>query len=205
MNTVLVTLEDLGDGFVFMSPDYQVEELRNHAFRDGVPSTHAEVHPFVFVLVDDENVEPVVFVLQRSLEFYLLVFECHVKSLIFHVADAEQCDLRQPFSEQNRLYSYFFYISNLSEIIDVVILTHKVYVAEVFEAARVVMVPVDHEDRHRYRQILIHIVSVRVLIRLKLDVLLAKDSLVEHLLAFIEGLTARLMFVEQITSHQYEV
>jgi len=41
MDAIFVAFEDLGDGFVFVGPDYEVEKLGDHAFGDRVAARHA--------------------------------------------------------------------------------------------------------------------------------------------------------------------
>ena len=67
------------------------------------------------------------------------------------------------------------------------------------------MIAVNDEDGQADRQVLIHVVRLRVLIRLELDVLFSKDCVVEKLLALPEGLSRRLVLVEQVSSHEDEV
>jgi len=105
------------------------------------------VHAFVLVLVEDENVEPVVFVLQGSLELYPFIFKGHIKPFVFHVADALEGNLRASFSKENRDYFNILDIRDFAKIIDVIISAHQVYIRQVFKTGRVVMIPVDYKYR----------------------------------------------------------
>ena len=93
MNTILVALKHLRDRLMLVRPDNQVKELGNHAFRDRVSPTHSQVHSFILVLVQHQDVEPIIFVLEWSFELDLLVLESHVQSLIFHVSDTIESNL----------------------------------------------------------------------------------------------------------------
>ena len=148
MHSVLVALEDLRDGLVLVSPDNEMEKLRNHALCDRIAATHSQVHSFVFVLMQHQDVKPFVFLFQRPLELDLSVFESHVEPFIFHVTDTVQCNLGTALSEENRDDLDIFNVGDFAEVIYVVILAHQVDITEVLEAAWVVVIAVDHENWH---------------------------------------------------------
>ena len=190
---------------MLVRPDDKVEELWDHALCDGIPATHTQVHSFVLVLMKDKDVEPFVFFLQRALESDLAVFEGHIQSLILHVTDSVESHLGAAFAKEDGHDLDLFDIRHFAEVIDVVVLAHQINIAEVLKSAWVIVIAVNHENGHSHTQILIHIVSVRVLIRFELDVLLAENCVVEQLLALPERLTTWLVFVEEVAAHQQEV
>jgi hypothetical protein len=126
VNAVLVALEDLRDRLMFVGPDDQMEELWDHAFRDGVPPGDSKMHALVLVLVEHEDVEPVVFVFEGPFELDAFVFEGHVKALVLHVANAVERDLGGAFAEQDRDHLDVLNIGHLAEVVHVVVRRHQV-------------------------------------------------------------------------------
>ena len=96
----------------------------------------------------NKDVEPLVLVLQRSLELDAFVFEGHVEPFIFHVSDAVEGDFGIALAKQDWQHFDVLNVRHFAKVVHVVVLTHEVDIAEVFEAARVVVVTVDHENRH---------------------------------------------------------
>ena len=123
------------------------------------------MHPLVLVLVKHQNVEPFVFVFEWPLELNATIFEGHIESLIFHISDSVESNLRCALSEKDRHHFNILNICHLAEIIHVVVLTHKVDIAEVFESTWVVMVAMNHEDGHGNGEVFVHVIGVWVLIR----------------------------------------
>ena len=87
MHAVLLTLEDLWYAFVLVGPDDEMKELWDHVLRYAVSPTAAEVHAFVLVLMQDENIKPAITVLQRPLKLDLSTLECDVQPFVLHVTD----------------------------------------------------------------------------------------------------------------------
>ncbi len=79
--------------FVLMRPYNKVKELRDHPLSYTVAPTDTQVHAFVLVLVQNENVKPIVFVFEWSFKLNAFIFKRHVESLILHVANSIQCYL----------------------------------------------------------------------------------------------------------------
>ena len=128
-----------------------MEKLGYHALSDRVAPTHTQVHPLVLVLVKHQDVEPFFFVFQRSLELDFAVFKSHIESLVLHVADAIQGYFGATFPEQDRHNFDVLDVRHFAKVVNVVVLAHQIYIAQVLESAGIVMIAVDHEDRHRDR------------------------------------------------------
>lgn len=186
MHAILLTLKYLWYALVLMSPHDEMKELRNHILSDRVAPTTAQVHTLVLVLMQHEYVEPAVAIFQRTFELDLAILERNIQTLVLHVADAVDGQLGLALDKQNRLHFDILYIRHLPEVIDIIVAVHEVYVRQVFEAARIVMITVNHKDGHLDAQILVHVVRILIQVRVELDVLIAEHSLIEHLLQLEE-------------------
>ena len=116
-----------------------------------------------------------------------------------------QRQFRLTFDVQDRLHFDVLNIRHLAKVVDVIVAVHQIDIGEVLEPGWIVVVTVYHEDRYLHRQILVHVVRILVQVGVEFDVLIAKHSLIEHLLQLEEGLTRRLMLVEQVAAKQEEV
>lgn len=191
-----MALKNLRNRLMLMRPHNKMEKLRNHAFCDGVPATHAKMHALVLILVQNQYVEPIILVFQRSLELDALVLKGHVESFILHVTDTVESNLSLALPEEDWDHLYVFNVGDLPEVIDVVVGAHQVDVAQVLKPARVIVVPVNDKYRQRHGKVLVHVVRLGVLVRLELDVLLAKNVIVEEVLALPESLAGWFVLME---------
>ena len=95
----------LRDGVVLVAPDDQVEERVQERFGNVVVTTAVRWS----VLVEDEEVEPLVGVLARSLHLHAVVQIGSVKTLIADGAQTIQSKLRLAFGEQQWVNVDIFY------------------------------------------------------------------------------------------------
>jgi hypothetical protein len=177
-----------------------VEELGYHTLSETVSPACANVHAFVLVLMEDQDVEPLISELKGSFEFNFLILERNIEPLVLHVSYPIQSQLCWSFLEQDWYHLDVFNVGNLSEIVYIVIRTHKVDITKILKPTRVVVVTMDYENWQFYTEILIHVVRIVVLICLKFNVLFSKYELVHQLLHLEKCLSAWLVVMEEIST-----
>jgi len=104
------------------------------------------MHSFELVLVEDQNVEPLILMGCRPLKFDFLVFKRNIEPFVLHIPNTIEGNSSVLLFEEDGADLDFLDVRHLPEIIDEVVLAHQVDVREVLEAAGVVVVAVDYED-----------------------------------------------------------
>ena len=66
------------------------------------------------------------------------------------MADAVKGNPSLAFDEKNGHDFYVFNVCDLAKVVDVVILAHQIDIAEVLQTSWIIVVSVNHEDRHGY-------------------------------------------------------
>ena len=132
---------------MLVTPNDQINPAGDHLLHNARLFGGAHSEPLVFVLVKNQNVEPTLIDLAVAgdgpFELDLAALEGDVQPFVFHVADSEESNAGAALCQQNRLHRELLNISNLAEVVYVVIAAELVKRAELLKTHRVVMVAVD--------------------------------------------------------------
>lgn len=114
-----------GHRLMFVTPNHQVDPAGNELLHDAWLFIGTNGEAFVLVLVEHQNVEPLIIdltgVVYRTFKLDLTAFEGNIKPFIFHVTDSKESYTSGALCKQNRFYSKLFNISDLAEVVYVVI------------------------------------------------------------------------------------
>ena len=97
--------------------------------------------------MNNEYIKPGVGVLQWPLELDLFLLECQIQPLILEVSDTIECDSGAATLEKHWGDLNLLDVLNLAEIVQVVVDAGLVQTRQHVQARRVVMVPVNAENR----------------------------------------------------------
>mmetsp|Transcript_16484 Transcript_16484/g.57662 ORF Transcript_16484/g.57662 Transcript_16484/m.57662 type:complete len:213 (+) Transcript_16484:1645-2283(+) len=140
------TLSRAHFAIVLMAPDHQIQKAGQHLLVDARLVGSTTFVALVPVLVQYHDVEPLLGI-RRRLEADLPRLKGSIQALVADVAEAVKRDLRPTFAHKHRLHHDVLQILGATEVVDEAGDFKQVCCTQVALAARVVVVPVDHEHR----------------------------------------------------------
>mmetsp|Transcript_77281 Transcript_77281/g.145710 ORF Transcript_77281/g.145710 Transcript_77281/m.145710 type:complete len:297 (-) Transcript_77281:18-908(-) len=132
---------------VLVTPQDEVQEFRQHLLVDGRLAEYSACVTFEPVLMEDHDVEPLLRV-GRCFKTDFPSLECAVQPLVPDVAEAVDCQLRAALAEEDRLHHDILQVLLPAKVVDETVHLQEVGGRQIVLAAWIVMVPMDHEDRH---------------------------------------------------------
>jgi hypothetical protein len=135
-----------------MTPDNQIEKVWDQILHNTLSLWSPQKQSFVRILVNYQNVKPLIFILLRSFEFDRFLFKRQIQSFIPHMTDSKERYFMFSFFKQQRFYFNLFDVCYFSEIVDVMVFICHVKSAQHFKANRVIMVAMDRKNWQFYFQ-----------------------------------------------------
>ena len=145
--TSLLAFPGLGDALVLVAPDDKVKEGRDLALHQTLLPGDAEKKPLVLVLVDHQDVEPIVFALRWPFELNVFLLKRQIQSFVTHVSNPVDCDFCASFLEEDRPYFKLFDVCNFAKVVDVIVCARLIKCTQHLEANWIIVVPVNRKDR----------------------------------------------------------
>mmetsp|Transcript_116158 Transcript_116158/g.339718 ORF Transcript_116158/g.339718 Transcript_116158/m.339718 type:complete len:252 (+) Transcript_116158:895-1650(+) len=195
---------------MLVAPDDEVQETGQHLLVDAGFCEHAPLVALVPILVQDHDVEPVLWVRWR-LEADLPCLEGPMQPLVADVSQAVDRQLCSTLAEQHRLYDYVLEILGAPKVVHQAGHLQEVARTEVGVSTRVVVVAMDHEEGDLHVGVHILVVDEAtgkdggIADHLEENLSRSKAISPEQVHGPVQGASGRLVLVKEVTAMEDEI